>query len=217
MPAEYLTHMQNMTVVKTDVRWGTLGLCHLIAFFGSGSSGIPMDFCSARNSGSANIRPDFRHSSRSVLKSWCLNLIGFSIEPRGASLSVAMLSVNVQQNSPKQIKKSVSTRCLNIVIRAHPPQQVRTDSERLPDSAKPEKVCGAPGAVESWSRSNDTVPTASLISPNLLSIITKILSGQKEAKDAISLQEKRQNNWTTATDLPAPAFTRILKNKNKMF
>lgn len=36
-----------------------------------------------------------------------------------------------------------------------------------------------------------------------------ILSGQKEAKDAISLQEKRQNNWTTATDLPAPAFTRI--------
>lgn len=92
-------HHSNKT--KLRVCWRTLGLCHLISFFGSGSSGIPMDTCSAGNVGSENSFPDLRHSSRSLLKSWSLNLIGFSVEPREGFLSVSIVSVHAPWNATR--------------------------------------------------------------------------------------------------------------------
>lgn len=86
----------------------TLGRCHLIAFLGSGSSGIPMDCCSAGKVGSENSTPDFRHSSIRVWKSWSLNLIGFSLEPKGATLSFAMLPEKDQQNSSSEVQNVAS-------------------------------------------------------------------------------------------------------------
>lgn len=72
----------------------TLGRSHFMAFFGSGSSGMPMDFCSAGKAGSSNRSPDFKHASRSFLKSWSLNLTGFSMEPSpGVSSPVPIASM----------------------------------------------------------------------------------------------------------------------------
>lgn len=109
---------------------GTLGLCHLIALSGSGSSGMPMDFCSAGNSGSANSSPDLKHSFSRVLKSWSLNRIGFLTEPGGGfCLSVVMLWKNERKTNKKNFPKT-SLRSLNTQTRT--PSPVSEDPLRAP-------------------------------------------------------------------------------------
>lgn len=94
--------MQHLASIWHDTRTGTLGRRHLIAFFGSGSSGIPMDVCWGGKQGSANNVRDFRHFSSRVWKSWSMNLIGFAMEPGVESLSVAMLPMDPQSTWSEQ-------------------------------------------------------------------------------------------------------------------
>lgn len=136
---------------RTTCQWSnfrTLGLFHWIAFLGSGSSGVPMDFCSAGKVGSENSTPDFRHSAWRVSKSWSLNLIGFSVEPRGASLLVAIVSVGALKNAIRcQMRELKYSKRKS----AHPPDQARAAGAppRLCPAWKGMRAPGGPSVRES--------------------------------------------------------------------
>lgn len=127
-----------LTFINKLINGRTLGRFHLIAFTGFGSSGIPMDFCSAGKDGSENSLPAFRHSFSRASKSWSRSFFGFSMEPRGAWSSEAMLPddgvklLNAKCEQPRRLNRST-----------HPPDPATSAS---PARSRRERNAGPPGA-----------------------------------------------------------------------